>query len=105
MWGRSIPQSVSDRPASPVAATLPLGPLVDEHGAEDDDADDHLLPELGDVQQHEAVVDRDDDQHPAKRADQVADAAEQRDATDHHAGDGEQQRLGPAVPLPAPVAT
>ena len=47
-----------------------------------------------DVQQHEAVVDRDDDQHPARHADQVADAAEQRDATDHHAGDGEQQRLG-----------
>lgn len=49
-------RGVRAAPADP-----PLGPLVNQHRPQDDDSHDDLLPELRNVQEHEAVVDHDND--------------------------------------------
>ena len=68
--------------------------LVDQHGDDDDDADDDELPEGLDVEHHQSGGQHRDDQRADHRADDRAGAAEEADAADDDRGDrGEEQRV------------
>src|SRR5215204_5863278 len=72
------------------SARAPLQPHVDEHGRDDDRADDDLLDEGGDAEEVEAVAQHGHDERADERADDGALAAEQGGPADDGGGDGVQ---------------
>src|SRR5882757_4446109 len=59
---------------------------VEQHGADDDGAGGEILPEDVDARQIEEIADQRDDHHPDDRPQDVALAAIEAGAADHHAG-------------------